>query len=808
MPSYLRRSAANTVVALFVSIGIGLMASGRSLADTSLQLEVIINGFPTHTIASFVQSDDGRISATATELAELGIRTGRSPDSTVLVGLDEIPTLTYKYDERSQQLLITVSDAQRIPRAYDASGRPRLAPTPSEWGGALNYDLLLASEDLAALPTWLVDATSLTLDGRVFSPYGTFSQSGYLSADGLWPSQIFRLDTTYRYSDHERLISYRVGDAITGGLPWTRPVRIGGVQAQRDFSMRPDLVTIPLPTLSGSAAVPSTVEIFIDNMRTYSQEVGAGPFTISNVPIITDAGEARIVVRDAMGRETTRSVPLYASAVLLAPGLTAFSAEAGFPRVSYGGAGDTYLGSPVVAGTLRRGIYDWLTVEGHGEVGGGVLNAGAGAALATRRNGTLTGAVAASVRGDRLGAQLHLSYATRLSNLRINFSSSRTLGDYHDLASTVVQTSGAPVGPGRALDRITVGVPLPFDRNMGLSASFIHAEDSAGVQSNIVSASASRTLPGDASLYGTAFADFGDQERYGVFVGYARRLGPALSASASVSTSGSGTTVGVEASRPLGPSVGSYGWRVRDAEGANQFREASLSYRSAYALLRGTVNHSPGGARATVETSGSVATLGGRVFFANRIDDAFAIVRAGFPNVPVFYDNRPVGVTDARGEILIPSLRSYDANKISIDPGNLPVDAEIATVRQVVAPSDRAGVIVDFGVRTSTSSALVVFSYEDGSFVPVGSTGKSETGEEFVVGYDGQAFLEDLAAQNAVTIETAQGPCRARFAFTPRPNEQTVISSVVCVRTAGSSGQQEATRLPTSQMALRLSTSP
>jgi outer membrane usher protein len=783
------------------------MASGRSLAETDLQLEVLINGVPTHTIASFVRSDDGRISATAAELAELGIRTGRSADSTVLVGLDEIPTVTYKYDERSQQLLITIADSQRIPRAYDASSRPRVAPTPSEWGAALNYDLLLTSEDLAALPAWLVDTASLTLDGRVFSPYGTFSQSAYVSADGLWPPEFFRLDTTYRYSDHKGLISYRLGDAITSSLPWTRPVRIGGVQAERDFSMRPDLVTIPLPTLSGSAAVPSTVEIFIDNMRTYSQEVGAGPFTISNVPIITDAGEARIVVRDATGRETTRTVPLYSSAVLLAPGLMTFSAEAGFPRVSYGGAGDTYLGSPVIAGTLRRGIWDWLTLEGHAEAGGGVVNAGAGAALATKRYGTLSAALAASLQDQHLGGQIHLSYATRLANLRVNFSSSRTLGDYADLASTVVQGSGTPVGPARALDRITVGIPLPFDRNVGLSASFIHAEDAAGVQSNIVSASASRTMPGDASLFGTAFADFGHQERYGVFVGYARRLGPTLSASASVSTTGSGTTVSVEASRPLGPTAGSYGWRVRDAEGANRFREASLSYRSAYALLRGTVGQSPGGVRATAQASGSVATLGGRVFFANRIDDAFAVVRAGFPNVPVFYDNRPVGVTDARGEILIPSLRSYDANKISIDPGNLPVDAEIATVRQVVAPADRAGVIVDFGVRTDTSSALVVFRYDDGSFVPVGSIGKGATGEEFVVGYDGQAFLEDLAAQNTVTIETAEGPCRASFGFTPRRNEQTVISSVVCVRSAGA-GQQDAAGPPLSQLALRLSKSP
>jgi outer membrane usher protein len=36
---------------------------------------------------------------------------------------------------------------------------------------------------------------------------------------------------------------------------WARPIRLGGVQVERDFLLRPDLITAPLPALSGSDEV-------------------------------------------------------------------------------------------------------------------------------------------------------------------------------------------------------------------------------------------------------------------------------------------------------------------------------------------------------------------------------------------------------------------------------------------------------------------------------------------------------------------------------------------------------------------------
>ncbi|MBX4378754.1 hypothetical protein K4H02_27235, partial [Mycobacterium tuberculosis] len=79
----------------------------------------------------------------------------------------------------------------------------------------------------------------------------------------------------------------------SGGLQWTRPVYLGGLQVQRNFHLRSDLVTIPIPVISGSAAVPSTLEVYTQNVKTYSGTVPSGPFQVTNFPVFTGAGQAQ-----------------------------------------------------------------------------------------------------------------------------------------------------------------------------------------------------------------------------------------------------------------------------------------------------------------------------------------------------------------------------------------------------------------------------------------------------------------------------------------------------------------------------------
>jgi outer membrane usher protein len=791
------------VLTLTLALGLAAGRVGAEEVGQPLQLEVVVNGSPTNLVGSFTMLPDRRIAARRSELKEIGLEPRRHGSPGDLISLDDLNGLTYRYEEATQRIFITAPDELRAVKEYSASSGPReKIPVQRDYGGVLNYNLFAASGRVFNGGAFGFQGGSATLDARGFTPFGTLSQSGIVRTSVDNQAEALRLDTTLAYSDDESLITYRGGDVINSGLAWTRPIRIGGVQAQRNFGLRPDLITLPLPAATGSAALPSTVDVYLNNMKTFSQDINAGPYRINNLPAVSGSGSARIVIRDSSGRETESSMPFFASSYLLAPGLTDFSFDAGFPRLSYGTPSDAYLNKFVGSGSFRSGLFDWLTVEGHAEAGAGLWNAGAGAALRAGSLGVASLALAASQYQGKTGFQGYVAMDTEFMGVRINASSQRTFGPYDDLASVTarlnpnvpqdsfggggfdappafrVPSLWANARPPKAFDRISVGMPL-FNRS-SLSLSFIHLEDSADVRSKILAASWSSQLPYNMSVFATAFSDFGDRKNNGFLVGLSAPLGDTITASTSVSGGKSGTQVTADVVKPLDVKPGSLGWRLHDTEGSNTYRSAAVGYRSTFARTEANVAQDRNGARGTAEIDGSVVTMGGGVFLANRIDDAFAVVETGAPGVEVFYENRSVGVTDASGRILVPGLRSYQRNKIAIDTTKLPVDAAVGNTQATVAPADRSGVRVNFGVQSNIRPAIVVLRKSDGAPLPVGSRGQVEGGETFVIGYDGQAYIKNLNPQNTVTVALADSQCNASFPYAARPNEQVIISPVIC----------------------------
>jgi outer membrane usher protein len=215
--------------------------------------------------------------------------------------------------------------------------------------------------------------------------------------------------------------------------------------------------------------------------------------------------------------------------------------------------------------------------------------------------------------------------------------------------------------------------------------------------------------------------------------------------------------------------------------GASERTTASGYYRGHNVDVQGVAVDTGDTTAVSAAIMGAVATLDNRVYTAARIDDAFGVVDVGMPSVPVFLHNRPLGITDDAGRIFVPNLLSYHQNKIVIDPSVLPPDTEAATVEKVVVPRRRSGVTVDMKVKPAQPSAIVQFVRPEGEPVPVGSVGRLEGAEdEFIVGYDGQAFIPKLGARNSAVIQLPEGSCSASFDYKARPGEQVQITRVLC----------------------------
>jgi outer membrane usher protein len=785
-PSYVRNSLAIAVLAM-VGLWAGV-ASAATEGGQPLQLDILINGDKTGLLGSFLQLPDGTIAARRAELIEAGVKIPGAGQPDDLVVLKNLLGDKFKYDEPSQSISFDLTDNQRVARTFDAMASSPQIPVSTSWGSFLNYTLF-GSETSGLNPRQAAfSGGSASLEARMFSPYGALTQTGILGTTTTRDMTMLRLETSFAYSHPESLVTYRAGDSISGALGWTRSIRFGGIQAQRNFGLRSDLVTAPLPSFSGSAAVPSTLDVYLNNSKTYTQEVPPGPFQVNNLPLIS-GGEARLVLRDATGREVETTLPFYSSPQLLREDLTYFSMETGFPRIHFGTESNDYVAKEFASMSVRHGMYDWLTLEGHAEEVAGMYNGGTGVLARTGDFGILSAAASGSWYQGHPGLQTYLAFETKIWGVSLSASSTRTFMSYNDLASvtapaintlTALIPASTRSSPPKAIDRVTAGFRLPDFSSLGLS--FVHLQQASGDASNLVSAAWSRAAFAQSQVFVTVFADITNRQNYGAFAGISIPLGDLGSASSGATSSKSGTSLTTDASRPLASQPGSYGWRVRDSEGAVAARSAAGSYRSSVATIQAGVEQSRGTAlRGTAQVDGAVAAMGGGVFATNRIDDSFAVVDTGTPGVPVFYENRPIGKTNAGGKLLVPNLRAYGKNKISIDPKELGVNDEIETVEEVVAPADRSGVLVTFKTKTNVPAAVVILVGADGKPLAVGSKGKLDGDDtEFVVGYEGRAFVKDLKSANNVTITLEKGECHASFDFAAVSDHQVMIGPVSC----------------------------
>lgn len=770
----------------------------------TLQLEAFLNGRSTSLVAEFRQTKDGRFLCRRGELKQIGIKWPAAGPDEEYIDLSRSGIVKVRYDAAAQQMHLELGDDVRERKVIDAAPGAKINLQPQrDYGGALNYNLYAAASAASARdrlrlgrPTF--DGVNASLDANYFTPMGSLNVTGIVGTTTFSNTDALRLDTSWTYSDTDTAITYRAGDLITGGLAWTRPVRLGGFQAQRNFAVRPDLVTAALPQFSGSAAVPSVVDVYVNGTKSYSQDVGAGPFQINNLPVVTGAGEARVVVRDASGREVETKGSFYVSSNLLREGLTDFSLEAGMPRLRYGINSFDYLDKPAASASVRHGLTDAITLEGHAEGGAGLLNLGAGLSMRLADLGVISIAGAASNYDGKNGALGYAAFEAQAYGISFRGSAQHTFGDYNDLASitaidanhiAAINTAGDAATAAslrlngktpKALDTFSVGIPLGFDKS-SLSLSFIHLLTADSRRSEIINASYMRPFYFGGTFALSAFTDLADSSNSGIYASVSFPLGVDATLTAGVANSNGRTSVVSEYMKPIGSLPGSYGYRVRDSEGDVVQREATGAYRSEYARIEAGVTQYGTRTQAHAEIEGSLATIGGKVYAANRIDDSFAVVSTGVPDVDVSVENRVVGRTSADGTLLVTGLRSFQENAIEIDPSRLPVTADVPKSKTRVMPADRGGVMVDLSVKADTPAAIVILKRPDGRFVPAGSSVPSlDPGNPAIVGYDGRVFLKGLQASNQIHVEADGGDCNASFTFKPQTGRQVVIGPVVC----------------------------
>lgn len=748
-----------------------------------LYLDIFINGLPRDKVVAVWHEAGGTLWMTPEDLKDIGLAAPPGHDADKRIALASLTGVTYVFDEVEQTIDFTAPESARERLIIDAAGDDKPAHIQAadddirtgDFGVLVNYDLYA---NVSASKDGIVTSPlSGSFDARAFGPFGLVDQTFAVLTR---PLEFRRLNTTWSYSDPSAMRTYRAGDIVTGGLGWTRPTRLGGVQVQNDFSLRSDVVTYPIPSISGSAALPSAVDIYVDGAYRYSDEVPEGPFEIVNVPVLTGAGTIELVVSDVAGNKVVTKADYFSSPSLLRPGLFDYSAELGFARTRFGTAGDAYDRRLMGSASIRSGVTDWLTWEGHAEGGLELINAGTGATMALGRLGLGQFSVAGSKTREATGVQLAGSLQMSFGPVNVSARAQKSFGRYEDIASfTAPGISDHSKATPSSLYQLSLSLPTWWEGGRA-NLSYTQVQRPNGDAAQIIAAGYGQKLF-EGSGSATAYVDL-KSKRYGMTMSLSMPLGEDLSARTSVRHTDTGTTLMADLGNSGGSEVGDLGWMLSASKSTRTEVTAAVRTTLPAASVRAKVSYREGRANASAQLSGSIIAANGGVFLGHSIDDAFAVVDVGVPGIPVLYQNRVIGVTGSDGKLVVPGLAAYEKNRISIDPTNLPLDSVVDNTTAIVIPARGSGVTVSFGKRSSGGTALVSFKDEAGNFLPLASSGVTGADSpEFVVGYDGEALLENLAAENIVTVTLPDGTsCIANVSYADQGGELVNIPDVIC----------------------------
>lgn len=573
------------------------------------------------------------------------------------------------------------------------------------------------------------------------------------SATAGTPRSWVRMQTTFTHDFPANNHTLRLGDSMTRAGTWGRNVHFGGVQFGSNFALTPGLWTQPLPVLSGSSAAPSTVELYVNNVLRQVANVPAGPFVLDNFPMMSGSGEARMVVRDILGRETVVTRDFFSNTRLLRTGLHDWSVETGRMRRNLGMLNADY-GDEFASGLWRFGFNDALTLETRSELAPDQRNLGLG--------------LTAALPGDLLG---------RVAGV---ISDAQTLGTGRQWllgAEYLGRQVGAQIEVQRATESFRqLGLDLhtpPHKEQLMGSLSYRFAGDGSSIGLGFVSlvpydtvrvfstsANFSTRLGSRASLNFFATRSVADSSAVTVGVTLVLPLDQGRTIVASVSNQDGRPEAYVSASRNPGHAA-DLGWRVLAGQEQQTRRvEGALHYLGLNGQLLAEARASDAQNALRLGARGGLVLVENKLFATRRLDQSFALAEVkGYSNIGIGLGSNVLSRTDEDGIALIPQLLAYSVNQVRIDPRELPMSAEIDTIEQTVVPAWRSVVKVDFPVRGGRGALLKIVQ-EDQNDVPAGAVVQIEGDSEvFYVAHRGRAFVTGLQSVNRLRVTWKDRQC-------------------------------------------------
>jgi|GEM_PF-972830 len=672
------------------------------------------------------------------------------------VALAALPGVTHAFDPQHGRLAISAAYLDNPDNVIDMARRStadnrRLSPVTAL---IVDYDVTASVDSARTRASGLLDA-------RIVRDTLSLNSGWTLNSAGSRKGAV-RLDSNLIADFPGGLRTLTIGDFVSAAPAGARAVRMGGIQLSSNFGLRPDLITYPLPDFSGSLAVPSQLDLVVNDRRLTSTELQAGQFSLHNIPAGSGRREIGVIIRDSLGRERYISASAYVSRTLLRPGLDEWAVNLGFLRRRFGVASADYGD---LAGTFlfRRGIDSRLTLGLAGEAGLGTVTAGPEATVLIGSIAELSGQARVSryqPGGDEAaeeGLALGFSLASRGRGYSLFVSGRHVSDGYRDLAG-----AGGDFGPSSFL---AAGVDFDltelgrFSFNVVRESDPRRTEDGFSREVRTVGRAGWRKDFGGISTHAeVSLQRSAGDTSYALFAGINIPLQGRAYASTSVSRqSDIGTQAGFALDRPA-VVPGDTGLSLLGVTGRVGQIRGGVAHMEEWGWVGAEAEKVGDMAAGRISARGSLVVAGDQAFARRKSGGAMVLVETGsVEGVVVTSENQPSAESGRGQAVLLSGLVANVPRRIGIVGESLPPGAVTASAAEIVSVPQRAVARLDLGIRRYVARRIRLFM-PDGSDPAPGTMARAEpSGTEYVIGLDGAMEINAALGDEALQIELRLG---------------------------------------------------
>lgn len=512
----------------------------------------------------------------------------------------------------------------------------------------------------------------------------------------------------------------------------------------------------------------------------YSTLVPAGPFTLTDVPVVSTNSDLEVTVTETDGGQNSFIIPAAALSGGRLSSPQGLSVALGRYRDEGGGSEEPWLGTMSDGWRLRP----WLNV------GAGMMVAQQYRALAGSvdmlplNNLTVSGTLKASddTRGDNRGQSTTLSAGYSFGQgFGVNASATRYSSGYRDLPDTLTddftQYSGQYAGSVRWSHPVAGAFSVGYTLSQGVNGSSDSRYVNASWGKSLGRANLSVTWQTQVGQHGCdrdddrnsdnrrCSSDDGDM----FFVNLSIPLGE-QNVSLYSRTRSDDTTAGAQVSGNVTRNSSYSVSAERDTTDHEDNFSGSLNSNLHYTQLG--LNASTQGSDSRnygVTLNGGVAAHSGGVTFSPwPVRDTFAIVDAGreASGTEISTPSGPVW-TDHWGQAVVPSVPAYRNTRVEMDTTSLPENVDVDNGFAQLAAGRGSVSKVNFRVL-NVRRVMMHVRMADGSVLKKGaSVVDAQDNYIATVVDDGLLFLEDGTGSPALFVTNEQGQhlCQVRYSL-------------------------------------------